>query len=181
MNHNHPVLKRKPEHYCLIEESPSMGISLRTADLTYPFFKRRFVAVPGPRPTTERAEHEYFWSFMLRDVRDSVPWHVKDSSILWDKLGMTISRSLTADVVHGREIDDDLHRAVQSALLYTYNTATHKADLSVAAFALACFINTHPAFKAMSNACDFSELNGTSTAYQLADVTKLLEEHGAYD
>lgn len=118
---------------------------------------------------------------MLRDARDTVPWYVRDSSKMWDKLGMNISKSLTADIVHGREIDDETHRAIQSALLLTYNTSTHKADLSVAGFALACFINTHPAFKAMSNAYDFSEPNGTSTAYQLADVTKLLEEHGAYD
>lgn len=158
-----------------------MGISLRIADITYPFFERRFVAVPGPRPATERAEHEFFWSYMLRDVRDSVPWHIRDSSILWDKLGMKISKRLTADVIHGRDIDDDLHRAVQSALLYTYNTATHKADLSVAAFALACFINTHPVLKDSSHAIDFNELNGDSTAYQLMDVTKLLEDHGAYD
>ncbi|KQW21370.1 hypothetical protein ASC80_14895 [Afipia sp. Root123D2] len=157
-----------------------MGISLRAAETTYPFFERRFVAVPGPRPATGRAEHEFFWTLMLRETRDSMPWDVKDSSTPWDTLGMNISKGLTAEIVHGREIDDDTHRAVQSALLYVYNTSTHKADLSVAAFALACFINAHPAFKAMSNGIDFNELHGASTAYQLMDVTKLLEEHGAY-
>ena len=174
MNTEPSVGTIKPNHHLPIDgREPEIGIALRLRSPPAPFFERRFVT-RRVSPGQSKTEHEYFWNLVLTLIRDRIPYYVKDAPKLWDKLGLNISKGFSADIVHGREIDDDTHRAIQSALLLTYNSSTNRGDLEAAAFALACFINCHPAFNSMSFAQEFDEMFGSSTSYELMDISEMV-------
>lgn len=131
---------------------------------------RRFVAVQKAGPSDSADEHLSFWMGQLLTVGIVAEDDIKAGAAMWDQLNLNIPLQLTEKLLLLKNVDEETARAVQSALIGTFNSSFNPADLEAAMYTLSTFLNVHPSFSHMAAAPESIDPFHGSTTYELAQI-----------